>query len=267
MLIVLCVLAANLGFSFDQSNRTVKINIANSIIDTNGCSEPASTPKKFGCDFGDLDSDKLVMLVGDSHASQWFPGFEKASLASGFRFRVATKNGCPALLVSPGNTSPNSECKAWQENVLLYINSSVPDLIVISNLTENGGSFGKLGLTPIQYIESLINFITQIHPKSKVAVIGDTAYPGNDSASCLSLNWENPSKCDILNAKSYATEMTKLASNFRTSYFDPRPLFCTNVICFAVMNGKNVYKDGSHLSISTVDNQEILAREVFRLIK
>jgi hypothetical protein len=151
--------------------------------------------------------------------------------------------------------------------VLLYINASKPDLVVISNLTESGGSFGRLGLSSIQYIKSLIHFIAQIYPESKVAVIGVTAYPGADSAACLSVNWKNPTDCDIPNSKTYATEMTKLVSNFRTSYFDSRPFFCSNLVCPAVISGKNVYKDDSHLSISSVDTQKVLANEVFGLIK
>ena len=267
-ILVLCVLAFNQGFSITQKSELSEITVATPAVYSNGCDSGASIPKKTGCDFGDLNSKNLVMLVGDSHAAQWLPGFEKASLIRGFKLRVATKSGCPALLITIGDITTNSKCRLWQKNVLQYINESKPDIVVISNLTENsGGTFGKFGLTPSSYIESLVGFIADINPESKVAVIGDTAYPGRDSAACISLNWRNYAKCDLKNTKDEATEMTKTVANFRTSYLDSRPFFCNAEICPAVIKRKNVYRDGSHLSVSTIEIQEILANQVLNTLK
>lgn len=155
-----------------------------------------------------------------------------------------------------------------RKNVLQYINKSKPDIVVISNLTENsGGTFEKFGLTPSSYINSLAGFIAGINLESKVAVIGDKAYPGRDSAACVSLNWRNYTKCDFKNTKDEATLMTKIVANFRTTYFDPRPYFCNDKICPAVINRRNIYRDGSHLSVSTSNIQEILANQVLNILK
>jgi hypothetical protein len=267
-IILLCTLAFSQGFSITQKGQLEKLNVTLPVIYSNGCDSDAPTIKKTGCDFGDLSSENLVMLVGDSHAAQWFPGFERSSLIHSFKLRVATKSGCPALLIISYDNMTNSECRLWQKNVLQYINKSKPDIVVISNLTENsGGTFEKFGLTPSSYINSLAGFIAGINLESKVAVIGDTAYPGRDSAACLSLNWRNYTKCDFKNTKDEATLMTKMVANFRTTYFDPRPYFCNDKICPAVINRRNIYRDGSHLSVSTNNIQEILANQVLNILK
>ena len=266
-ILFISIIAFYQGFSINQSNRTFQINNELPAIYSNGCHTTTSLPKKFNCDFGDLNSKRLVMLVGDSHAAQWYPGFEKATLKRGIKLRVATKSGCPAILLTFYIKTSNSQCVTWQKNILRYINESNPDLVVISNLTENGGSYGKLGLTSNQYIQSLIYFIAKIHSKSKVSVIGDTPYPRTDIVTCLSLNWRNPSKCDFADSESKATEMTKYVSNFRTTYFNPRYLFCNEGQCTAIINKKNAYRDGSHISVSTVNTQLRLANNILRLIK
>jgi peptidoglycan/LPS O-acetylase OafA/YrhL len=266
-ILVLCVLAWSQGFSINQRDRPFEINAASPIIYNDGCHTTEAEPKMKGCDFGDLESNKLIMLVGDSHAAQWFPGFESASVKNKFKLRVATKSACPALLLKSDAGVRNSDCTIWEKNVLEYINTSKPKIVVISNLTEYSSDASiQSNLSATLYIESLVRFISQIDPNIKVAVIGDTPYPGKDSVACLSLSWKDSSKCDLENNKAAKTEMTRLVSNFRTTYFDSRPLFCQAKTCPAIIDRKNVYRDGSHLSLFTVDLQENLAIQILDLL-
>jgi hypothetical protein len=265
--LALYLLALSQGFSVTQRGRLFEINNAIPSIYSNGCHTNTFAPKETGCDFGALDSSKLIMLVGDSHAAQWFPGFEKASLRSGFRLRVATKSSCPAILPKVTIRNSNSDCIMWEKNVIKYINETKPELVVLSNLTESNVILSRLNSTSSSYVKSLANFISKINSESKVVVIGDTAYPDRDSISCLSFNWKDSTKCDLKNSKTEETSMTKLVANFRTIYFDSRPFFCKGEICPSVMNGKNVYRDGSHISLATVGIQEILAAKVFDSLK
>jgi hypothetical protein len=266
-ILALCALAWSQGFSINQSSRLFEINNATSIIYKNGCYSKAAKPKINGCDFGDLKSNKLIMLVGDSHAAQWFPGFERTSVARGFRMRVATKTGCPAILLDTEVSSKNSDCAIWEENILQYINISKPELVIVSNLTEyTDDSKYQMKLSDNLYIKSLIGFISKINPEIKVAVIGDTPFPRKDSVACLSLNWRDSTKCDLKNTKTAKTEMTNKVSNFRTTYFDSRLLLCNGKNCPTVINRKNVFRDGSHLSVSTIDIQTDLANQILDLL-
>ena len=161
----------------------------------------------------------------------------------------------------------NSDCTIWEKNVLQYINASKPEIVVISNLTEyDGGTSIQYRLSATLYIDSLLRFISKIDPNIEVAVIGDTPYPGRDSVTCLSFSWKDSSKCDLENSKAAKTEMSRLVSNFRTTYFDSRPFFCQEKTCPAIIDRKNVYRDGSHLSLFTVDLQENLAIQILDLV-
>ena len=268
-ILTLCVLAWSRGFSINQSSQLFEINNARPIIYDHGCEANAKAvkPKTQGCDFGDLHSNNLIMLVGDSHASQWFSGFEKTSATRGFKLRVATKSSCPAILLKSDAKVINPNCIIWEKNLLQYINTSKPRIVIISNLTEGSAATNTaMKLAANLYVRSQIDFISEINPEIKVAVIGDTPYPGKDSVTCLSFNWRNPRKCDLKNTKSAKTQMTKTVSNYRTTYFDSRLYLCKDEICPAILNNINVYRDGSHLSVSTIDIQEILARQVLDLI-
>ena len=63
---------------------------------------PSTTPMRRGtradgfkaCEFGDLDSDTTVALVGDSKAAQWFTPVERIADKAGWRLVVIAKNGC-----------------------------------------------------------------------------------------------------------------------------------------------------------------------------
>jgi hypothetical protein len=266
-ILALCILAGNKGFSIDQSSRLFVIDNASPSVHRNGCFTWSTTPKIKGCDFGDLNSNKLIMLVGDSHAAQWFPGFEKASSKKGLKLRIATKSSCPAILLKPKAGVTKSDCVIWEKNVLKYINASKPELVIISNLTEGDADAWHTGnLADDLYIGYLIDFISEIGPGIKVAYIGDTPYPKKDSVTCLSFNWRDPTKCDLRNTKSVKTTKTKMVSNYRTTYFDSKPLFCNAQTCPAVINRKNVFRDGSHLSASTIEIQTDLANQVLDLL-
>ena len=256
------------GFSLTQK-LPLHLDTSVPVIYKDGCHATKVTiPKETGCDFGKLDSRKLLMLVGDSHAAQWFPGFQKVALADGLKLRVATESSCPALSPPNDSNSSNSICRSWETNLLGYINASKPGIVVISSFTEGKtATFTRFNLTPEQYVKALRRFIALINPVSKVVVIGDTPDVQVDSVTCLSLNWKNTTKCDLKNTKSLATQMTGKVQNFRTTYIDSRLFFCTGRICPAVINGKNVYRDGSHISGATVDIQALLAKRALSSLK
>jgi peptidoglycan/LPS O-acetylase OafA/YrhL len=250
----LTLFAQTNGFKFNQQ-LPYELNISAPIIYSNGCYEKMLRLTEPYCDFGDLNSQKIVILVGDSHAAQWFPGFDEAGKASGFKLQVATKNSCAAILPLIGDSLSNPACNAWRKDLIQFINLSKPKILVISNLTEKNGS-------PEVYISSLKNFIEHINTEIKITIIGDTPYPRTNSVTCLSINWENPEKCNIRNIKSFADEISERILDSRTNFVDPSPYLCSDLICPAVIDGVNVFRDASHLSLGTVKIQKLLAEKV-----
>jgi peptidoglycan/LPS O-acetylase OafA/YrhL len=248
------LIAQSNGFTLNQK-LPYELNISNPIIYSNGCYEKMSRLTETQCDFGDLNSPNLVMLVGDSHAAHWFAGFDQAAIASGFKLQLVSKSACAAILPIIEDSSSHPACSVWRKDLVQYINLIKPKILVISNLRNRSEA-------PSSYISSLNNFISYINVETKVTVIGDTPYPGKNSVTCLSLNWKNPDVCNIRNVKSFTDEMSKKVFDFRTNFVDPSPYLCSKITCPAVIDGVNVYKDDSHLSLGTVKIQTRLAEKV-----
>lgn len=251
---IISLIAQSNGFTLNQK-LPYELNISSPIIYSNGCYEKMLRLTENQCDFGDLNSPNLVMLVGDSHAAQFFPGFDETAKANGFKLQVISKNACAAYLPIIEDSISGPDCNAWRKDLIQYINLSSPKILVISN---RRGIFD----TPESHILSLNNFISYINMKTKVTVIGDTPTPGENSVTCLSINWKSPEVCNFITDNSYAYEMSKKVFDFRTNFVDPKPYLCSNLTCLAVINGVNVYRDDSHLSLGTVKIQKQIAEEV-----
>lgn len=259
-LALVALVAGSFGFSVFPIKQPWRIDTSVPLIYDNGCHTGDAAPKLIGCDFGSLSSDQYVMLVGDSHAAQWFPGFESVASVQRFRLRVATKSGCPAIYVNRNQSLFNRDCALWQRNLIDFINVSQPDVLVISNMTENnGGTFSQFGITPDQYITQLKNFISRVNKRTNVVVIGDTVYPGSDNVVCLSVNTRNSKHCDLPDYSSKATSMTRNLIGSNVYYIDSRILTCHQKVCPSVIHNVNVYRDVSHLSVASIFIQRKLA--------
>ena len=72
--------------------------------------------------FGDRACARTVVLLGDSHAAQWFPALERLAEREHFRLIAWTKSGCPFALgvhiYLPAIGRDYTECLAWQRRVL-----------------------------------------------------------------------------------------------------------------------------------------------------
>ena len=62
---------------------------------------------------------RTLVLVGDSHAAQWFPALERLAEREHFRLVSWTKSGCPFTLgvhiYLPALGRDYTECLEWQQ--------------------------------------------------------------------------------------------------------------------------------------------------------
>ena len=89
------------------------------IADGCGLSLAGSRPPM--CEYGDPNGALTVALVGDSHASNWFPALEALATQRGWRLVPFTKHSCVFVdmrIWSPHLKREYTECAAWRENVV-----------------------------------------------------------------------------------------------------------------------------------------------------
>ncbi len=105
-----------------------------------GCHLAFSTTASPECAFGDISSGKTVLLLGDSHAAQWFPPLEIAAKDQGWRLLVRTKSACPAFDIDIWLSAlkrPYRECREWLGRVLDEVDRIRPDLVIVANSSKH----------------------------------------------------------------------------------------------------------------------------------
>jgi hypothetical protein len=195
--------------------------------------ETTPNPK---CVYGDRQATRSVVLVGDSHAAQWFPAIDQWARQKGFRLVVMTKSSCPAsALPLPDRGNFNAAiCDSFRTNAFDQINRLAPEL-VIAGSAENHKNIAA---------NSYNVFPTLNYPDAKLLILKDTPWPNQDIPTCLSKD-PGGAKCT-----------TKAPDGINYSgrdTFDPIPLLCKAGICPAKLGKSNdlvAYRDHSHISVA-----------------
>jgi peptidoglycan/LPS O-acetylase OafA/YrhL len=214
----------------------------------NGCislqSETSSTPSN-RCTLGDVNSDKTIVLIGDSHAHQWIEALDRVAFRAGYKLVTMTKVGCPMekgkVINHIGNTE-YTECYAWQKNVMKQLREMHPDIIISVELTyhEEDPAAAK------EYMQALLKITPHV-----VRFI-DTPIPYKDMPYCMAQNKNNLQLCSFPPADKFNHEEgDKINAELKKlpiKMVDITKWFCNDQICPAVINDIPVYRDGSHIS-------------------
>ena len=243
------------GFHAFASGATgLNIDLSKPAVYNNGChlNFGVAWPKS-SCEFGNTTAPQTIMLVGDSHAAQWFPAALKIAQEHQLRLISITKSSCPATLLAVKESSGTS-CQEFQKRLITEINSVNPQYLLISNFTE----YQYPLVTPSQnYSKSWVDgeaaFIGKltISPKA-ITLLGDTPYPIKDSTTCLSLHAARPTKCDFPYLRSDATQALKdYATTNQIRYATTSDWLCSQATCKALYGKTNNYRDTSHISVPT----------------
>jgi len=193
------------------------------------------------CTYGDLSSEKTIVLYGDSHAAQWFPALEKLAKENNFKLVNLTKSACPAPEVRKVQVGAykNADCFKWRENSLKRMKELNPAAIIMSGFQHFQ--------VPSQYASrsawwaegQRIAYQNLQGVSPKLIYISDTPKPSRDIPNCLAS--DGAEKCD-LNEKSDP----RIAGNFIK--VNPTPWLCSSK-CPAIVNGIVAYRDASHISV------------------
>jgi peptidoglycan/LPS O-acetylase OafA/YrhL len=243
--------AASTGFLGSGKDRGFVIDAVEPITYNLGCHVYGEIPKVEGCDFGDTSSAKRVLLVGDSHAEQFFPGLNVAAKRAGYRLSSWTKSACPAIALDDRPAKREADCREWERRIISLVNTLKPDILVFTNFTERPDLKESLGMTIEDYKASFDDFVLRIRESAaKIVYIGDSPYPGEDSIACLTREHKTPTKCDVQNSKRpLTTVLEQEAKRLGLTFIDSRSFLCEEIRCRAIVEDKNVYRDDSHISV------------------
>ncbi len=223
-----------------------------------------ATAPASGCVFGDATSKRTVVLIGDSHAAQWFPALERLATRERFRLIVWTKSGCPLApgvhIFLPAIGRDYTECGAWTSSVLRSLAAMPrPSMVIVGRTStylpqvlEPDGGHPSMAQASTLWGAGADAAVTRLrHIANRVILLRDTPHPAFDVPACISWDPSMSSSCDFSrgapsDAAEYAAE--RAAGVPRFVYSDPTPAVCSRTTCLAVANGVITYRDDNHLT-------------------
>ncbi|MFI6901094.1 acyltransferase family protein [Nonomuraea sp. NPDC050394] len=198
---------------------------------------------------GAVPGNDRVVLLGDSHAGQWFTMARRVAQRRGWTLEVLTKPGCPLAalkVVDPRLGREYRECDQWRENTLTRLEGETPPrLILLASLTAYADAKATLkGWRPT--LERLSRL------GAPLVYLRDTPLPGIDVPACLS--GKPAESCAFPRSRGLAPD--PLAAGRRPGLWtlDVSDLLCpgNGPTCPASLDGVVLYRDDSHLTNTLV---------------
>ena len=219
-------------------------------------------PELFPCEYGDVTGAKTVMLIGDSHAVQWFGAVNKAAKARGYKLISWTRSGCPWFELAIKNMKTGltyPECAAWQRNVLAAVLKNPPDVLLLASIehgyrAEVGGKFLDIDASQPLVTKAILKSLPQfVSSGAHVVVLRDTPHMGVDAPTCVMKNLKNPERCAMprnlgfagggIDARAASTVPGVAVADFTPTLCGPAPRPCD-----VVRQGMVLYRDSNHLT-------------------
>lgn len=206
------------------------------------------------CVAGNPDARKTVVLLGDSHAGQWFTAVDAIAREHGWRLLVLTKSACPIIdqdFFYPRIGRIFHECRQWKQAALNRIRELRPELLIVSNAEH-------YDFSPADWTAGAARLLGPMAEASgRLVVLRDTPYPGFSAPSCLARREWNPRfswrDCSFdapasLNPDVLAAYRVLAARHANVTVVDMTPAICPSTPCQLRAGEIVKYRDENHLS-------------------
>lgn len=229
------------------------------------------------CIYGDVDSEKKIVLIGGSHSEHWFPALDIAAQELGYQLQVLVRQGCPATLSRVDGVVDMESCLVYNNTVMDYLAEEHP-VAVVTTTTRPGSEFTDY--TPDGYSR----YFDKISDLG-IGIIGirDNPWPHDINGleyaptACIDDDWEEgtmplldeekdeygkarnshggnaPTKCDFPRWLTLSPEnegdyvLDALPNTLSLDFSD---VFCDEYRCPAVIGNLFVYRDYHHMSVA-----------------
>ena len=223
------------------------------------CSSPRPNsagvpPAGFGeCVYGDLNSHRLMVVYGDSHAEMWGEALEMIAARTGWRLETFYLDGCPApelSFVSFENSTPNTQCSKFHTIAIPAIRALHPDLVVVTSESFQQVANG-IYATPTQWQSGLMATFKRLsQPGTSLTMIGDIPTWSEDDGNCLAAHLNSVQSCaaprdEALSPNLQAEQTASALEGVR--YISATPVIC-GAKCEPIIDNQRVYYDPYHLS-------------------
>ena len=203
------------------------------------------------CRYGKTSSSVKIVLLGDSHAAQWFPPLRTIADRNGLELIVLAKGGCPAASVSIPTATLARTCPIWRDKAVQFIANEHPDLVILTGSRHypNTDAEWRTGF------DSTVTRLKGLTPR--LLVLGDNPDSSEDPATCLSAHLNDVGSC--VNHRIKAVETGKLeaertvAEQNGARFVDTSDWLCTATDCPLIIGDILLFRDINHLTTVAAD--------------
>ncbi len=201
-----------------------------------------------GCVIGDINSNRTMVVIGDSHAWQWGDAFDEVGKRLKVKVVTITKSGCSAEDYKIHNDQLGrdyTECATWRQSAMRAIGELHPQVIVVTSRARREATKEGAETT----------FSQLRNTGAKLIYMTDTPHPGVNIPDCLATHTSNMAACDrpvseVVGYPEARAMEREVAQKYGAVVMDVLPAFCTSTTCPPVIGGRIVYFDDSHVTAS-----------------
>ncbi len=228
------------------------------IVDRNGCSVGYSPTENPPCVFGDTGAATTVVLLGDSHAGQWFPALDRIAVKNHWKLISWTKSACPVASldhVFDRNLGRDyAECKTWRSAVIRRVEALHPSAVVVSNFSAYYRMTGHV--TEREWQSGLRLTLSEFDAAHiPVVLVRDPPAPFFDAPVCLArAAWQGrPPECGFTPDRSLRASIDHSESAAHESLplartVDVSATICPGASCQPQQEHTLLYRDRHHLT-------------------
>ncbi|OZE35350.1 MULTISPECIES: acyltransferase family protein [unclassified Rhodococcus (in: high G+C Gram-positive bacteria)] len=216
-----------------------------------GCIADFETRDAVSCTYGDVDSDRTIVLAGSSHAEHWVTALDTLGLRHGFAVVTFLKMGCPLSTDTMPMLGPNEypDCLDWTQTVLAEVAEMQPDYLFTTATRPREDAPGDF--TPPWYAS-----VWQQLTANGVGILGirDTPWLAYRAIDCLA-DGGTAASCGIPRDEALDPVNPALASSFQLPGFSALDLsdaVCDDTVCRAEQGNVLIYRDEHHLTATYV---------------
>lgn len=287
---IMSALLVSIGLKHDYWNANLAKQhsslATNPIGATHSCSSPISFLRRSpaNCTWNSDSKGLPVYLIGDSNAEQFSDAVVEATSETGNPLVIANRYGCPFLTpayVQPDRSSTMSRtdlaCSSFFMETHRWLKTQKRGLVVISN-TESYATVPRRRTVALeqadlttkkQYFELLEQTVKDLEADGfKVAIIvGPPHFNAENPKFPKKYEW-NPAKCNLKSIfdsrcksempiglvdryqNDYIDSIRELAQRTHAEIIDLSRALCKPDYCATQADGVQIYRDGSHLTVS-----------------
>jgi hypothetical protein len=233
--------------------------------EANACVTEMTDIKLTECELGDVKSDKVIVVFGDSKAQQWLPILSDLGLKQGWKIVPFLKTGCSPLFINPFLVylgREYQECNTWRDSAIDNLSKLKPELIFVIHYSgyaiSNSGT--KRDAERNDWLVGAKFLAKRLQPtNSHLLYLRDTPQFPVNVPKCLSravgINDLDNSMCAFpesevkLRGDIYDSIKIGLKEYTHSEFIDLSGNFCTNNMCPSYADDVIRFTDKHHLSL------------------